>query len=60
MRERASRNNARREALREGKVHKGDGKDIDHVDKNPLNRSPSNLRVRSVKANRSDTGRKYK
>ena len=30
--ERASRNSARRSALKSGRVHKGDGKDIDHKD----------------------------
>ena len=28
---RAARNKARREAMKEGKVHKGDGKELDHV-----------------------------
>lgn len=28
---RAARNRARRKAIREGKVHKGDGKELDHV-----------------------------
>ena len=30
-RDRAARNRARREALREGRVHKGDSKEIDHI-----------------------------
>lgn len=30
-RRRADRNRARREALREGRVHKGDSKELDHV-----------------------------
>lgn len=30
-RDRAARNRARREALREGRVHKGDNKEIDHI-----------------------------
>lgn len=50
--ERASRNSARRSALRSGRVHKGDGKDIDHKDSNPRHNSPSNLRVMSASANR--------
>ena len=41
-----------------GKVKPGDGKDVDH--KNPLRsgggNDDSNLRVRSVKSNRSDNG----
>lgn len=28
---RVARNRARRKAIREGKVHKGDGKELDHV-----------------------------
>lgn len=50
--ERASRNSARRSAIRAGKVHKGDGKDIDHIDSNPLHNSKSNLRVVSAHTNR--------
>lgn len=52
-RDRASRNQARRQAEREGRVHKGDGKEIDHVDSNPIRNAPSNLRVVSRRANRS-------
>lgn len=50
--ERASRNKARREAERTGRVHKGDGKDIDHVDGNPLNNTSKNKRVISKTQNR--------
>lgn len=50
--ERASRNSARRSALKSGRVHKGDGKDIDHKDSNPRHNSSSNLRVVSRKTNR--------
>jgi hypothetical protein len=50
--ERASRNKARREAERQGRVHKGDGKHIDHRDGNPMNNRPSNKRVISAHANR--------
>lgn len=53
--DRAARNKARREMEREGKVSKGDGKEVDH--KKPLSKggskSRSNLRVRSASANRS-------
>lgn len=52
---RAARNKARREAMREGRVHKGDGKDIDHM--RPLSKggstSKSNTRVISRSANRA-------
>lgn len=51
---RAMRNAARRQLEREGLVHKGDGKDVDH--KVPLKRggtnSRSNLRVVSQEKNR--------
>ena len=51
--DRAARNKARREALREGRVHRGDNKEIHHVDSNPRNNSSSNLRVVSRRFNRS-------
>lgn len=61
IKKRAKRVTARRKLEREGKVHKGDGKDVDH--KTPLRNGGSNgkqnLRVRSRKDNRSDNG-KYK
>lgn len=51
---RAKRNAARRELTREGKVHKGDGMDVDH--KKPIRsgggNSKSNLRVISKAKNR--------
>lgn len=54
--ERAERNNARARMEKAGKVHKGDGKDVDH--KRPLfnggSNSNSNLRVRSVHENRKE------
>ena len=39
--------------LKTGAVRKGDGKDIDHIDKNPRNNSRSNLRVVSKRVNRA-------
>lgn len=52
---RAKRNAARNQLLKEGKVHKGDGMDVDH--KTPLSKGGgtgrSNLRVVSAHANRS-------
>lgn len=52
---RAKRNKARRTLQREGKVRKGDGKDVDH--KKPLAKgggnSRSNWRVTSKSENRS-------
>ena len=50
---RASRNKVRRRMLKTGAVRKGDGKDIDHIDKNPRNNSRSNLRVVSKRVNRA-------
>ena len=53
--DRAKRNGARRIMEAEGKVSKGDGKDVDH--KKPLSKGGSvkrtNLRVTSKSANRS-------
>lgn len=50
---RASRNAARREAIEEGRVRKGDGKDIDHKNGNPRDNSKKNLRVQPKSQNRS-------
>ena len=50
---RAARNKARRFMEREGRVHKGDGRDVDHRDGNPHNNSKSNLRVMNASRNRS-------
>lgn len=51
---RAMRNAARRELMKEGVVHKGDGKDVDHKKmlKNGGSNARSNLRVVSEKKNR--------
>jgi len=51
--DRAHRNKVRRKALKDGRVMKGDGKDIDHVDGNPRNNSKKNLRVVSKSTNRA-------
>ena len=50
---RAARNKARRFLEREGRAHKGDGKDVDHRDGNPHNNDKSNLRVMDASTNRS-------
>jgi len=39
---RAMRNAARRQLMKEGRVHKGDGKDVNHV--NPLSKGGGNSR----------------
>ena len=51
--DRAARNKARREALREGRVHRGDDKEVHHKDSNPQNDIKSNLQVVSRRFNRS-------
>jgi len=52
---RAARNRARYKLMKEGKVSKGDGKDVDH--KKPLSKGGStkrsNLRVKPASKNRS-------
>jgi hypothetical protein len=50
--ERALRNKNRREAIRSGRVQKGDGKEIDHKDGNPRNNGKKNLSIISRAANR--------
>jgi len=44
---------ARRKMEDKGRVHKGDGKDVDHKDGNPQNNGDDNLRVLSKSKNRS-------
>jgi|TARA_R110002126_G_scaffold90030_1_gene214838 hypothetical protein len=59
---RASRNAARRKLEAGGRVQKGSDMDVHHVDGNPLNNSPKNLRAVHKSKNRSfartSTGRK--
>ena len=50
---RASRNAARAEAMKSGKVRKGDGKDVDHKNTNPRDNRKSNTRVVSASKNRA-------
>jgi hypothetical protein len=50
--ERSARNSARRKAMQEGRVHKGDGKDVDHIRGVAAGNGKSNLRVMSASANR--------
>jgi len=55
IKKRALRNKARAELTKDGRVTKGDGKDVDHV--KPLSKggtsSKKNLRVKSASDNRS-------
>ena len=53
---RAARNKARRQLEAEGRVRKGDGKDVDHRDGNPLNNARGNQRVLARSTNRSQGG----
>lgn len=53
VKRRVARNRARRKAIKEGKVRKGDGKELDHVGSHPrgsLDNVP--VRVTSRRANR--------
>ena len=50
--DRAARNRNRANAVKAGRVRKGDGKHIDHRDGNPRNNSRSNLRVVPARRNR--------
>jgi hypothetical protein len=49
---RAGRNAARRKMVKSGAVRKGDGKDVDHKNRNPRQNKRSNLRVTSQTKNR--------
>ena len=49
---------ARRKLEAQGRVKKGDGKDVDHKDGNANNNSPSNLRVMDRHTNRSRNNNK--
>ena len=49
---RAERNAARRAMMRRGLVHKGDGKDVDHISGVAAGNGKSNLRVLSESTNR--------
>jgi hypothetical protein len=55
--DRAGRNKARANAVKNGSARKGDGKEVDHKDRNPLNNSSGNTRVISKKANQSRSRR---
>lgn len=52
IKRRAGRNKARREAMKAGLVKKGDGKEVDHKNFNPLDDRAKNKRVISRHANR--------
>lgn len=50
---RAGRNKARSLMIKDGKAHKGDGKDVHHKDHNTTNNKRSNLAIMSASKNRS-------
>jgi len=49
----ASRKAARRKLEKNGTVSKGDGKDVDHKNRNPRDNSSKNLKAKPKSANRS-------
>lgn len=53
IKRRDARNKARAEMMKAGKAHKGDGKDVNHKDGNPMHGSMKNLENISKRANRS-------
>jgi hypothetical protein len=53
VKKRENRNLARAHMEKEGKVHKGDGKDVMHKDGNALNNDPINWKAGSRHKNRS-------
>ena len=56
--DRASRNAARAKLEKEGRVKKGDGKDVDHKNGSPRDNSSKNLRVTSKSYNRGRNNNK--
>ena len=54
IKRRAARVMARRYKEKNGEARKGDGRDVDHKDGNPMNNKPENLRMRSEHSNRGD------
>jgi hypothetical protein len=59
IKERASRNKSRKTMIDKYGHQALKNKDIDHKDHNPLNNKISNLRIRSIKSNRSDNNHKF-
>lgn len=53
IKERASRNAARREMMKAGKAHKGDGLDVAHRNNDELDNDLKNLEMQSKSKNRS-------
>lgn len=53
VKRRTQRNAARREMINAGKAHKGDGKDVAHLDNNTAHNSMRNLMLQTKAQNRS-------
>ena len=51
--DRASRNAARKDAIKAGRVSKGDGRDVDHKNSNPRDNRKGNTQVMSASKNRA-------
>jgi hypothetical protein len=60
IKQRASRNQARKIMVEKYGVKACKNKDVDHKDHNPLNNKISNLRLRSISNNRADNKHKSK
>jgi hypothetical protein len=54
IKRRAARVKARRYKEKNGHARKGDGKDVDHANGNPLDNRPENLKMRNRSENRGD------
>jgi len=54
IKRRAARVKARRYKESVGHAHKGDGRDVDHANGNPLDNRPENLKMRNRSENRGD------
>ncbi len=53
IKRRAQRNKTRRMMVRKGRVHKGDGMDVDHKNNDVYDQSDGNLQVMTKSKNRS-------
>lgn len=58
--DRSARNSARRSALKSGRVHEGDGKDVHHIRGVSAGNSSSNLRVEKASVNRGHSEKSRK